>query len=244
MPDDQPVSSEPAAPPQPKPGSSRLQRALAFIRNHGVMAAATVIVTVLTPFLVVSESTTKKYVEGWLNDCVLVFEVDKVQDRENRLLITGYAQGKLPDRVPVTFSASKAEINSIQFINPIERDADRYASLAVHPLVNQTCPGQLCENQGNLLSSVHVTIPLTDLHPSFAYRFHVDFNANVTTDGLRVYVQYDPGFKEVCRVERANPFNLFVRSSKLGQFGLAVIVFVSITVLIAAARALLKGDTT
>lgn len=231
-------------PPLPLPTLSLPGRIWSFIRNHGIVAVGIVIVTVFTPFLIVSESTMKKFVESWLNDCVLVFEVREVKG--NRLLVTGYAQGKLPTALPITFSAKGAEINSIHFINEVERPgADRFTSLAIHPQSNTSCPGPLCESLGNLTSALNVTVFLSDIHPSFVYPFYVDFNGMVSTDNLRLFVQYDPGIKEtVCRVERAHLFNLFVRLSKFGQFVAAVLAFVCLTILLAAARILIKGDGT
>lgn len=226
----------------PEERSSRIRQLWLFVKRHGVIAVGTVIVTIFTPFLIVSESAVKKYVDGWLNDCVLVFEVSELT--ENRLLVRGYAQGKLPSIVPVTFAAKGAEINSIQFINHIDKEGtDPYISLAVHPQANLVCPGQLCESQGNLTSSIYVTVALSDVHPSFIYPFQVDFNGKVKATNLRLFVQYDAGLKDgICRVEQANIFNLFVRLTKWGQFLLAVIAFVCIMVLIAAARVLVKGD--
>jgi len=236
----QTTNAVPATGPEEKP--SRALQFWFFVKRHGVIAVGTVIVMIFTPFLIVSESTVKKYVDGWLNDCLLVFEVSELT--ASRLLVRGYAQGKLPSTVPVTFAAKAAEINSIQFINHVDKEgADPYVSLAVHPQANRVCPGQLCESQGVLTSSVYITVALSDVHPSLIYSFQVDFNGKVKADNLRLFVQYDAGLKEgVCRVEQANIFNLFVRLTKWGQFIVAVLAFVCITILIAAARLLIKGD--
>ena len=114
----------------------------------------------------------------------------------------------------------------------------------MHPQANLACPGQLCEEQGSLPSSVYITVALSDVQPTFSYPFQVDFNGKVKPENLRLYVQYNAGLKDgVCRVERANPFNLFVRLSKLGQFFVAVIAFIFLSVLVAWVRALTKrGD--
>jgi hypothetical protein len=209
-------NSDPAAPssvpspnpppvPEAPPAPSFLAKAGAFLRQNGIIAAGTIVVTILTPFVLVSESTVKRYVEGWLNDCLLVFEVEKVTD--SRLLVTGYGQGKLPSTVPITFAARRAEINSLHFTNIADSPrADAFTNLAIHPQTNTACPGALCETLGNLPSSVNITVPLSDLNASFVYPFYVDFNGKVAPENLVVYVQYDTGVKEpICRVERVHP---------------------------------------
>jgi hypothetical protein len=233
--------SAPSAPPPPTAAEPGLVvKVFQFLRQNGVIAAGTIIVTILTPFVLVSESTVKRYVEGWLNDCLIVFEVARVND--HRLLVKGYGQGKLPTMLPITFAARRAEINSVHFTNIADSpEADQFTNLAIHPQTNSACPGALCESYGNLPSSVNVTIPLADLSANFVYPFYVDFNGKVEPTNLVVYVQYDPGVKDpICRVERANAFNLFARLSKLGQFALAVAMFICFTVLIAAIRAYVK----
>jgi hypothetical protein len=221
----------------------RAKRTWSLLRSHFLVAAAAVVVLIFVPFILVSEATIKKILDGWFNDCVLVFDLEVVTGRPNRLLVTGFAQGRFPTVLPVTFSARNAEISSIQLVNPVERSSGTYDSLAVHPQANQTCPGQLCESQGNLPSSVYITVPLMDVHSSFSYQFRVDFSNAVRTENLRVFVQYDPGLKEgVCRVERAHVFNWFFRLSKPGQFLFAVLMFICATVVVAAVRALMKGE--
>lgn len=233
--------SEVGAEPRSK-AAATLARFAAFVKDHGLLATGTIIVTVVTPFLLVSESVVKKYVDGWINDCVLVFDVSQVRD--NRLLVEGYAQGRIPSVVPITFAARQAEINSIRFVNHIDVAADdKYETLAIHPQANLACPGQLCEDQGNLPSSVYITVALSDVQSTFSYPFHVDFNGKVKPENLRLYVQYNAGLKDgTCRVEKANPFNLFVRLSKLGQFAFAVIAFVLLSILVAWLRVLTKRE--
>jgi len=237
------VQEESPQAPSPEPAtSSRWSRFWSFVGRHGYVATGTLIVTVATPFLLVSEATLKKYLDTWLNDCLLVFEVSAVKG--NRLLVTGYARGKLPATLPITFSARNAEINSILFINEVERPgSDVFTNLAVHPQTNLICPGPLCEELGSLPSTVNPTIVLADIHPEFTYPFYVDFNRKVSASNLSLFVQYERGVKDgLCRVERAHVFNLFVRLGKLGQFVAAVIAFLCLTVLVAAARAWAKGD--
>jgi hypothetical protein len=215
----------------------------ASVRSNSLVASAGVIVTILTPFLLVSESFIKKYLDGWTSDCLIVFDVEEAANRPNRLMVTAYAQGKTPASIPITFSATDAQINSILFMNPLAITQSAYANHAVHPHVNQTCPGQLCESQGNLPSSVLVTVPLSDFNAAFAYVFYVDFQESVRAPSLRVFVQYEEGLKDsiVCRAEGANAFNLFTRLSKLGQFFAVIFVFVAITILVAAVRNLSTG---
>lgn len=238
-----PQAEQPPAAAKPRSGpGATFRAAVAFVKRHGLLASGAVIITIVTPFLVVSESVVKKYVEGWVNDCVLVFDISQVRD--NRLLVEGFAQGRAPSVVPLTFAARGAEINSVRFVNHVDLvNDDRFETLAVHPQANLACPGQLCEELGNMPSAVNVTVALSDVQPAFSYPFHVDFTGKVAPANLRIYVQYNSGLEGgVCRVERANAFNLFVRLSKLGQFGIAVLAFVLLTILLAAVRALMKKE--
>lgn len=215
----------------------------AWTRWRGRIVTAVVAVTllVLTPFLLVSETTIKGYVEGWLKDCVFVVEWNRV--KENRLEVKGYISGAPPKSLPITFSGKDALINRIQFVNEVERDkSGTYENLGLHPQTDRACPGKLCEILDKMSSSPKVSIELADLKADFVYPFYVDFDTPVHERNLRVFVQFDEGLPNgICRVERASLFNKFVRMTKLGKFITLIFLFVLVSVAIAGLREMIKG---
>lgn len=197
----------------------------------------------LTPFLLVSETSIKSYVESWLKDCVFVVEWNQV--RGNRIEIKGYISGTPPKSLPITFSGKNVLINRIQFVNEVERDkSGNYANLGLHPQADWACPGTLCEKLGKMSSSPKVTIVLADLNADFVYPFYVDFDTAVRESDLRVFVQFDEGLPNgICRVERASLFNKFVRLTKFGKFIALIFLFVLVSVVVAGLREMAKGDS-
>ena len=73
------VQEESPQAPSPEPAtSSRWSRFWSFVGRHGYVATGTLIVTVATPFLLVSEATLKKYLDTWLNDFLLALPLNQV----------------------------------------------------------------------------------------------------------------------------------------------------------------------
>lgn len=211
------------------------------VRIFGVLASLALMI--LTPFLVFSESTVKGYIDSWLNNCIFALEIDKV--RENRLQLTGFISGNLPKMLPITFSSQGALINRVQFVNEVERGTTtRYSNIGLHPQTDWACPGTLCESLGRVQSSPKMTVMVSDLHGDFVYPFYVDFDGAVEADTLRVFVQFEEGLKGgVCRVERANAFNLYMRLTKLWRFVGLCALFAMVTFMVGALRAWVKGGS-
>lgn len=225
MPDD--ASS---SPPEQSAGSPWLRRT--------AIAAASLLVIVLTPFLVFSETSIKGLIDSWLNDCLVVFETESVPP--NKVKVLGYVSGKAaPPVLPVTFIAHDVLINRIKFTTDVDRPgAGDTGNLALHPLVNAACPGSLCRELGGVPSSPKLTITLKDVSPAFLYNFTVEFDRPATKEKLALFVQYDEGLKGgVCRVEYANVFNFLTRAGKWAKFLLMALSFLIVTVLIGYFRA-------
>lgn len=220
-----------------------LQRA-AWPWRRVVSTAAGLAILILTPFLAVSESSIKSYIDSWLNDCVFVIEQEQVS--EDRIAVKGYISGKPPKSLPITFSGKDALINRIQVVNEVERgQSGLFDNLGLHPQTDWACPGTLCENLGRFESSPKITVVLSDLHQDFTYPLFIFFDDHVSLSQLKIYVQFDAGLIHgVCRVERANPFNWFVRTTKFGRFIVLLLAFVLISVAITFLRRRTKNAET
>lgn len=222
--------------PQP-PGSGAANP----LPRRAAVGVTSLLVIVLTPFLVFSENSIKTFIDSWLNDCLVVFETENIPP--NKVKVLGYVSGKAaPPALPLTFTAHDVLINRIKFTTDVDRpNAGSSGSLALHPLTNAACPGSLCRELGSVPSSPKLTITLKDVSPQFVYNFSVEFDKPATKEKLALFVQYDEGLNGgVCRVEYANVFNFLNRASKWTKFLLMAGLFLVVTVLIGYFRSAAK----
>lgn len=181
---------------------------------------APVLLVVLTPFALFSESSVKSGIETWLNSCKVVIEKTPLSPK--RVEVRLYTIGKMPSTLPLNFWAPDVLIREVLFLSTDEHNGN----FAMHPDHNQTCPGELCDVKRLGESGEPSANPyLTDFSDTFDYRFLVDFEREGTPNDLTVRVAYERGLKGgACRVENENSFNWFYRTSKIVQFLLVVLL--------------------
>lgn len=213
------------------------------VRRRLFIAMLSLAMIILTPFLVLSENTIKSLIDSWLKDCLVVIDTESLPP--NKVRVTAYVSGETLKKLPLTFTASDALINRIKFSPELGPNAhSAIDNLARHPLTNKTCPGALCEEFGRIPSAPILTITLGDISPQFLYTFVVELDRNATKENLATYVQYEEGLKDgVCRVERANIFNVLARASKWQKFWAMVFIFLIVAVLISVIRGSTKDGS-
>jgi len=206
------------------------------------------LIAILTPLLLLSETRIKESVESTVGGCILVLNLRAGRTPEI-VEVVGYMAGKAPTTLDLTFQARHGLINLLEFKNGILVTAPTpYSSLVLHPKAGQVCPGALCLEPREIREPAQsMTIRLPNPSSSFDYLFSAHLSDTATQgepvdERLAVYSIGGTDQTNVCRVEPANIFNLLVRLDKAGRFAAYCLIIFGATVLLIIFKAWRSHD--
>lgn len=212
----------------------------AFTHWRGILASA--LVALLTPLLLLSETTYKGILEGWFQECRIVIEKtveDGVDENGDKIVhVELYPTDKTPKKVTVVFSTKNKIIKRVLFERKMSEN-----KLIVHPLAGQSCPGgSLCSESENIRDlNSDIRVMLSDFYHNFRYLFAVTVKSDkspgiFTYNDLDVYVHFNKTISKqetpVCRVEAASFFNLYFRSGEWMRFWMTSAIVISLIMLV------------
>ena len=197
--------------------------AAALWKKYGRGAIGALVLSLLAPLTLLSESRLKETIDTLFNGCLFVVEVRESQTPD-RVEVLGYMSGKTPDYINLTFRAHKEMINTLRFTNGVlVKPATDFSSLVLHPMAGQPCPGKLCETPQLILNPTEqMTIRLPYPSSNFDYVFTAQLSdpksSRAAADRMSVFSIADATKAETCRVEAPNAFNALVRLDKFQRF--------------------------
>lgn len=200
---------------------SRIDAAL--WQKYGRGAAGALLLSLLAPLMLLSESRLKETIGTLFNGCLFVIDV-RESHIAGRVEVLAYMSGQTPDYLNLTFRAQNGLINNLKFTSGVlVKPATDFSSLVLHPMAGQSCPGKLCETPQLILKPTEqMTIRLPYPSSNFDYVFTAHLSATQSSraapDRLSVFSIADATKVETCRVEAPNVFNLLVRLDKLQRF--------------------------
>lgn len=191
--------------------------------KYGRGAIAALLLSLLAPLTILSESRLKETIDALFNGCLFVIDVGPGTG-PGRIDVRGYMSGKTPEYLNLTFRARQGQIKLLRFSSGVLVAAPTdFSSLVLHPMAGQTCPGKLCESPQLILNPTEqMTIRLPYPSSNFDYVFTTEMSdarsAAPTTDRLLVFSLADATKSDTCRVEAPNFFNVLVRLDKWQRF--------------------------
>jgi hypothetical protein len=194
-----------------------------LLQKYGRGAIATLLLALVGPFVLLSESRLKDTIDTVFNGCLFVVDVRDAHDSD-RVEVHAHLSGKTPEYLNLTFRARQGLINRLRFANGILVESpNEFSSLVLHPLAGQVCPGGLCETPLRISKpteqmTIRLPYPAANFDYVFTAQLSEPVNATDTSKRLFVYSLADGSRAETCRVEMPNLFNWLVRLGRMQRF--------------------------
>lgn len=193
--------------------------------------------------LAASEGSLKSVVESWSGDCVIVVQ-KSITDHDKGttiFLVELFPSNAELSKLPITFKTTGERLINVDF----EKDTSR-GNYALHPDVNQGCPGGLCPTSEDDIPVGEMELILNPFSTAFAYRFRITVNdiGNDTVssaEDLEVFATYakpEEGKRfKPCRMELAEWYNVLAWANPGWRIAILIVLVLVLSVGLTLARA-------